>query len=99
MPRTISVSPGQGPKYRGSSRGRKHGRASKKQREAIFRRDDYECQRCGSEYNLRVDHIKPIAKGGTNTQDNMQTLCEPCNSAKGDKTICYLDPNLDEVTA
>lgn len=32
---------------------------------------------------LEVDHVVPISKGGTNDLDNLQTLCEPCNQAKG----------------
>ena len=29
--------------------------------------------------------IKPIAKGGKSTYDNLQTLCVYCNKEKGDK--------------
>jgi 5-methylcytosine-specific restriction endonuclease McrA len=38
-----------------------------------------------------VDHIDPIARGGSNTDDNVQLLCPPCNLAKGAKNpIDYL---------
>jgi 5-methylcytosine-specific restriction endonuclease McrA len=30
-----------------------------------------------------VDHINPIAAGGSNDRRNLQLLCEPCNKAKG----------------
>lgn len=28
------------------------------------------------------DHIKPLAEGGTDTDDNVQGLCGPCHDAK-----------------
>lgn len=46
------------------------------------------CLACGSE-NITVDHVVPLASGGTNTIDNLQPLCGPCNSSKGNKTIDY----------
>jgi 5-methylcytosine-specific restriction endonuclease McrA len=35
------------------------------------------------EMYFNIDHIKPRAKGGSNTIDNMQLTCERCNSQKG----------------
>lgn len=35
---------------------------------------------------LRIDHIVPISKGGTNDEENLWLLCESCNAAKSDKT-------------
>lgn len=61
------------------------GKVSNKMRFAIYKRDHYCCQICGSRYGqLEIDHIKPIAKGGKTTYDNLQTLCKRCNQAKGD---------------
>ena len=40
------------------------------------------CEKCGGTEKLAVDHICPIAKGGTDCIDNKQTLCTPCNSRK-----------------
>jgi hypothetical protein len=50
---------------------------------AIFDRDGWICQRCGSHQNLTVDHVVPRAKGGTDDPSNLQTLCGSCNSSKG----------------
>lgn len=49
----------------------------------VFARNDYRCVRCGSRSDLTVDHIIPVSRGGTNDDDNLQTLCRPCNSRKG----------------
>lgn len=43
------------------------------------------CANCGSTDNLQIDHIKPIARGGTNNFDNLQILCRSCNCRKSDR--------------
>lgn len=52
---------------------------------AVYKADGYRCVHCGSNGDLTVDHIFPVALGGTNDRENLQTLCRPCNSAKGTK--------------
>lgn len=42
------------------------------------------CETCGGTDKLAVDHILPIAKGGTDCFPNKQTLCIHCNSKKSD---------------
>ncbi len=51
----------------------------------IFERDGYQCQTedCYMQIDLTIDHIIPILKGGTNDDDNLQTLCKRCNHKKG----------------
>jgi 5-methylcytosine-specific restriction endonuclease McrA len=41
------------------------------------------CAGCGATSDLTVDHVVPIARGGTPTPENLQVLCRSCNSAKG----------------
>lgn len=51
---------------------------------------DNMCLCCGATHTpLTVDHIIPISQGGTNDLDNLQPLCQSCNSAKGVNTIDY----------
>jgi 5-methylcytosine-specific restriction endonuclease McrA len=38
---------------------------------------------CGSTEEPHYDHIIPWSKGGTDTADNLQILCGPCNRRKG----------------
>ena len=53
---------------------------------AIFERDNYRCVVCnlGTEdgVSLAADHKKPKSKGGTNTLENGQTLCNQHNTLK-----------------
>jgi 5-methylcytosine-specific restriction endonuclease McrA len=46
------------------------------------------CLRCGSS----VDHIVPLALGGSNTIENVQPLCSECNGIKGCEIMDYRTP-------
>lgn len=43
---------------------------------------------------LQKDRIVPGTKGGQYTEENIQLLCQPCNSTKGDKDMAYLKAQL-----
>ncbi len=53
-------------------------------RRAVFARDNWTCQYCGSRQQLTVDHVIPRSKGGPSTWDNIVAACAPCNRRKGD---------------
>jgi len=52
----------------------------------LFRRDNGECQYCGSKRHLTIDHVMPRSKGGKTSWTNLVTACNRCNVSKGDKT-------------
>lgn len=54
-------------------------------RTAVFERDGFACKSCGAQHDLSVDHIIPESKNGPTTKENLQTLCQPCNSRKGNR--------------
>jgi hypothetical protein len=49
---------------------------------SVWRRDEGKCVECGSKEKLEYDHIIPISRGGSNTERNVQLLCEKCNRKK-----------------
>jgi hypothetical protein len=51
----------------------------------VWDRDGWECVTCHRHADLTVDHILPLALGGTNDLSNLQTMCRSCNCAKGAK--------------
>ncbi|MEK6675457.1 MAG: HNH endonuclease [Planctomycetota bacterium] len=64
---------------------------SKTRRFQILKRDNYRCQLCGKSADdavkLHVDHRLAVAKGGSNEDDNLWTLCEQCNLGKSDESL------------
>lgn len=66
----------------------------------VYERDGAACRFCGIKTRLgggrlwsldclpsaQIDHIFPRARGGQNDDLNLQLLCQPCNSQKGNKT-------------
>jgi hypothetical protein len=56
----------------------------------VFQRDNHTCQYCGRtppDVKLVVDHLMPVARGGTDEFSNLVTSCEECNSGKSAKLI------------
>lgn len=42
-----------------------------------------------------MDHLVPMARGGTSTKGNVVTSCKPCNTEKGHKTA--IDSAFEEL--
>jgi len=56
----------------------------------VFKRDGFVCRQCGDSpgvEKLHIDHIIPVAAGGSNELSNLQVLCVDCNLAKSDKIV------------
>lgn len=82
-------------------------RSSKKNAEGGFSADDVsrmmaaqdgKCVCCKRDVRkfFHVDHIMPLALGGTNWPDNLQILCPSCNCSKGSK---HPDTWIKEISA
>jgi HNH endonuclease len=54
-------------------------------RRAVYERDGYRCRKCGSDRRLSLDHIIAVTSGGDNSEENLRTLCLPCNLKKGSR--------------
>jgi hypothetical protein len=70
----------------------------KKLRFEIFKRDDFTCQYCGKQPPacvLEVDHINPVAEGGSNDEMNLATSCDACNRGKGKRKLGNVIPRPD----
>ena len=63
---------------------RPSGDAWRPTRTLVLARDGYRCHDCAAPANV-VDHITPIARGGSDHPSNLQALRAACNSAKGDR--------------
>ncbi len=61
----------------------------KNQKHALFGKQEGLCAGCKVYFpfrNFTVDHILPQSKGGPDHVDNLQLLCNACNSMKGTRT-------------
>ncbi len=56
-------------------------------RKNIIKRDNHQCQYCGSRLGpMTVDHIVPKKMGGTESWENLVCACVTCNNKKGNRT-------------
>lgn len=58
---------------------------SKRTRYEVLKRDNHTCRYCGGaapDVVLTVDHVTPVALGGTDKPDNLVAACKDCNAGK-----------------
>lgn len=58
---------------------------SKRTRFEVLRRDNHTCRYCGGaapDVTLTVDHVTPVALGGTDDPSNLVAACRDCNAGK-----------------
>lgn len=58
----------------------------RKIRKQILDRDGHQCAYCGAHANT-VDHIVPLARGGSDDESNLVACCGACNYSKRDKIV------------
>jgi 5-methylcytosine-specific restriction endonuclease McrA len=63
-------------------------------RQNVFKRDNFECQYCGTRRDLTLDHVVPSSRGGIHTWTNLVTACKRCNAKKGDFSLEEAGMNL-----
>lgn len=63
----------------------------------VLERDLHTCQYCGvKDVPFEIDHILPVAKGGTNDIKNLATACKSCNRSKGARIKTVLRQSEDD---
>lgn len=56
----------------------------------VYERDDYKCRYCNKQltrFTTTLDHVHPVADGGSNSLENLVTACLECNSKKNVKPL------------
>jgi 5-methylcytosine-specific restriction endonuclease McrA len=59
-------------------------------RRMVYRRDHGRCYYCAeavTREKFTVDHVVPLARGGTDAASNLVTCCKYCNKIKADKPM------------
>ena len=75
---------------------------SKRVRFEVFKRDRFKCVYCGAatpSVVLEVDHVIPVAEGGSNDISNLVTACKPCNQGKGARPLASSVPGIADRIA
>lgn len=73
---------------------------SKRVRYEVLRRDGHACRYCGAmapDVRLVVDHVMPVALGGTDEPSNLATACFDCNAGKA--SVAPDSPIVEDVAS
>ncbi len=76
---------GDHPAGRCPTRPRRHSPGWRQRERRILERDGYRCTYCG-DLATGVDHLHPLARGGTDHPSNLAACCQRCNNRKRDRT-------------
>ena len=73
-------------------------RASKKTMRIHVKRTCTECVQCGATEDLTMDHYIPSSRGGADTLENAQCLCDNCNGDKGSAVPMEVRDDINSLT-
>jgi 5-methylcytosine-specific restriction endonuclease McrA len=82
---------------------RRHARIEQVNRRKIIIRDNstcYMCHRKLSYAEVIIEHVVPLCRGGSHSEDNLRVACPPCNRRKGTKLVAeceWLKANTGEL--
>ena len=71
-------------------------------RNDVYERTEGKCALCGKFVRFdqfTVDHIVPLAKGGTNDLENLQCTCKHCNAMKQDLSQTEFEDKMLDIRA
>ena len=66
-------------------------------RRALWEAQNRRCGYCGTKigfFEVTVDHIIPLSRGGPDCMDNMICSCKPCNESQKSENISSVIPFL-----
>lgn len=75
----------------GHRRARKYGvEIEPVNRRKVIERDQSTCYMCGrrlAHWEVVLDHVVPVSRGGAHSESNMRVACRPCNLRKSNKLL------------
>jgi len=67
---------------------------------AVLVATDFRCTYCKTQtYDMQMDHVIPLSKGGAHCLGNVAPACGPCNQSKHDSTVEEWEAREERKTA